>query len=45
MWWTIEVVNRSRRLSVIETRMLNRGTGKLCAMVTGSWMIVNRELG
>jgi uncharacterized protein (TIGR00369 family) len=40
------VLNRSRRVCVIETRMTNQETGKLCAAVTGSWMIVdNRELG
>ena len=37
------VINRSRRLCVIETRMVNRETGKLCALVTGSWMVVNRD--
>lgn len=42
---TSEVVNRSRRVCVIDTKMVNRETGKLCATVTGSWMIVNRELG
>lgn len=40
-----EVVNRSKRLCIIETRMYNRETGKLCAMVTGTWMIADRELG
>ena len=40
-----EVVNRSKRLCIIETRMYNRETGKICAMVTGTWMIVARELG
>ncbi len=40
-----EVINRSRRVSVVETRMVNKETAKLCAIVTGSWMIVNRELG
>lgn len=40
-----EVVNRSRRLCVIETRMYSRETGKICAMVTGTWMIVDRDLG
>lgn len=39
------VVNRSRRLGIIETRFVNRETGKLCAVVTGSWMIVDRDLG
>ena len=42
---TSEVVNRSSRLCIIETRMVNRETSKLCAIVTGSWMLVNRELG
>lgn len=40
-----ELINRSRRVCVLETRMVNKVTGKLCAIVTGSWMIVNRELG
>ncbi len=40
-----EVVNRSRRLCLIETRMVNRATGKLCALVTGTWMIAERDLG
>ena len=38
-----EVVNRSKRLCIIDTRMINRADGKLCAMVTGSWMLVNRD--
>lgn len=40
-----EVVNRSRRLCVIETKMLNQKTGKLCAIVTGTWMVVDRDFG
>jgi len=40
-----EVVNRSKRLCIIEARMYNRATGKLCAMVTGTWMMADRELG
>jgi len=40
------VVNRSRRLGIVETKFTNRETGKLCATVTGSWMVVeNRDLG
>lgn len=38
------VINRSRRLCVIETRMVNKETDKLCALVTGSWMVVNRDM-
>ena len=38
------VVNRSRRLCVIETRMVNKDTEKLCALVTGSWMVVKRDM-
>ena len=39
------VVNRSRRLGIVESRFTNRETGKLCAIVTGSWMIVDRDFG
>lgn len=39
------VVNRSRRLGIVETQFINRETGKICAIVTGSWMIVNRDFG
>ena len=40
------VVNRSRRIGIVETRFINRETGKICAMVTGSWMVVeNRDFG
>ncbi len=34
------VVNRSRRIGIVETKFVNRETGKICAMVTGSWMVV-----
>ena len=37
------VVNRSRRLGIVESRFTNRETGKLCAFVTGSWMTVDRD--
>ncbi len=40
-----QLVNRSRRLGVVETRFINQLTGKLCALVVGSWMIVKRDLG
>ena len=40
-----KVINRSRRLCVIESEFLNTKTGKLCATVTGSWMVTARELG
>lgn len=39
------VVNRSRRLGIVESRFINQKTGKTCALVIGSWMIVNRDLG
>ena len=38
-----EVVNRSRRLGVIESRFENMQTGKLCAIVTGTWMPTKRD--
>lgn len=40
-----EVVNRSRRLGVIESRFENSETGKLCAIVTGTWMLTKRDFG
>jgi uncharacterized protein (TIGR00369 family) len=39
-----KVLNRSRRMCVIETKMTNKESGKLCAAITGSWMVVDREL-
>lgn len=39
-----EVVNRSRRVCTVDTKMINQETGKLCAMITGSWMIAERNL-
>ncbi len=39
------VINRSRRLGVVETRFTQWGTDKLCAIVTGSWMVVDRDFG
>ena len=39
------VINRSRRLGVVETRFTQSGTDKLCAIVTGSWMVVDRDFG
>jgi len=39
------VINRSRRLGVIESRFENMETGKLCAMVTGTWMPTKRDFG
>lgn len=38
-----EVVNRSRRVCTVDTKMINQETGKLCAMITGSWMIAERN--
>lgn len=38
-----EVVNRSRRLGVVESKFTNRETRKLCAVVTGAWMVVQRD--
>ncbi|NNC71504.1 MAG: PaaI family thioesterase [Sphingomonadaceae bacterium] len=39
------VLNRSRRLGVIESNFTHAETGKLHAKVTGSWMLVNRDFG
>lgn len=39
------VLNRSRRMGVIETTFIHKETGKLHAKVTGSWMLVKRDLG
>ena len=39
------VINRSRRLGVVESRFTAHDSGKLCAVVTGSWMVVNRDFG
>ncbi|MEM7637597.1 MAG: PaaI family thioesterase [Pseudomonadota bacterium] len=38
-----EVVNRSRRLGVIESRFEDIESGKLCAIVTGTWMPTKRD--
>ncbi|MEM9571149.1 MAG: PaaI family thioesterase [Pseudomonadota bacterium] len=40
-----EVVNRSRRLGVIESRFEDKEGGKLCAIVTGTWMPTKRDFG
>lgn len=40
-----KVINRSRRIGVVETNFVNQETGKLCAIVTGAWMVVNRDFG
>ena len=40
-----EVINRSRRMGVVESKFINRETGKLCAMVVGSWMTAKRDFG
>ncbi|MEL7540407.1 MAG: PaaI family thioesterase [Pseudomonadota bacterium] len=40
---TSEVINRSRRLGVIESRFEDMGSGKLCASVTGTWMPTKRD--
>ena len=39
------VINRSRRLGVVETRFIERESSKLCATVTGAWMVVDRDFG
>jgi uncharacterized protein (TIGR00369 family) len=39
------VLNRSRRTAIIETRMTDRATGKLCAVITGGWTVAARDLG
>jgi acyl-coenzyme A thioesterase PaaI-like protein len=37
------LLNRSRRLGVIETTFVHAETGKLHAKVTGSWMLAKRD--
>lgn len=39
------VLNRSRRLGVIESTFVHAETGKLHAKVTGSWMLAKRDFG
>ncbi len=39
------VINRSRRLGVVETRFTGIDDGKLYALVTGSWMLTKRDFG
>jgi uncharacterized protein (TIGR00369 family) len=39
------VINRSRRLGVVETRFTGLDDGKLYALVTGSWMLTQRDFG
>lgn len=39
------VINRSRRLGIVETRFTGVEDGKLYAMVTGSWMLAKRDFG
>ena len=39
------VINRSRRLGVVETHFTESESGKLCATVTGAWMVVDRDFG
>ncbi|MEM7328807.1 MAG: PaaI family thioesterase [Pseudomonadota bacterium] len=38
-----EVINRSRRLGVIESRFEDTSSGKLHALVTGTWMPTKRD--
>ncbi|QLC25339.1 PaaI family thioesterase [Parasphingopyxis algicola] len=40
-----DVLNRSRRLGVIESTFVHAETGKLHAKVTGSWMLAKRDFG
>jgi uncharacterized protein (TIGR00369 family) len=40
-----KVINRSRRLAVIETRFTGVDDKKLYALVTGSWMLTKRDFG
>ena len=40
-----KVMNRSRRIAVIESSVTNVETGKLHAVVTGGWMVADRNLG
>jgi len=39
------VVNRSRRMGVVETRFIGVEDGKIYAVVTGSWMLAKRNFG
>jgi uncharacterized protein (TIGR00369 family) len=39
------VINRSRRMGVIETRFVGVDDEKLYALVTGSWMLTKRDFG
>ncbi|MEM8696536.1 MAG: PaaI family thioesterase [Pseudomonadota bacterium] len=39
------VLNRSKRLGVIESTFVHAETGKLHAKVTGSWMLAKRDFG
>ncbi len=39
------VINRSRRIGIVESRFINIEDGKLCATVSGGWMLVDRNLG
>ncbi len=37
------VINRSRRMGVVETRFIGVDDGKIYALVTGSWMLAKRN--
>ena len=39
------VNNRSKRTAAIESRFINSETGKLLVIVTGGWLVVERNLG
>jgi uncharacterized protein (TIGR00369 family) len=39
------VLNRSRRMGVVETRFIGVEDGKIYALVTGSWMLAKRNFG
>ncbi len=41
---TSDVINRSRRTAVIETRMMDKERSKLCAVITGGWTVTQRDL-
>lgn len=39
------VINRSRRMGVVESRFTGVEDGKIYALVTGSWMLAKRNFG
>ncbi len=39
------VLNRSRRTGLVESRFIDKATGKLHAIVSGGWVLTTRDLG